>query len=125
MDDVEGEETVKEIPLPALWIRQACNAQDPMSSCHHYLFFMRVMGMITQTTNITAMQLMAPDHLRGRVMSLRVFTMGLSPIGVMFMGALSEPSVLGIQNAVMLGGIVYAFVGVVLFGFMPSLRKFE
>ena len=89
------------------------------------LFFMRVMGMITQTTNITAMQLLAPDHLRGRVMSLRVFTMGLSPIGVMFMGALSEPSVLGIQNAVMLGGIVYAFVGVILFGFMPSLRKFE
>ena len=41
-DDAQGEATVKEIPLPALWIRQACNAQDPISSCHHYLFFMRV-----------------------------------------------------------------------------------
>ena len=42
VDDLQGETTVKEIPVPALWIRQACNAQDPMSSCHHYLFFMRV-----------------------------------------------------------------------------------
>ena len=41
-DDAQGEATVKEIPLPALWIRQACNAQDPIASCHHYLFFMRV-----------------------------------------------------------------------------------
>ena len=37
-DDAQGEATVKEIPLPALWIRQACNAQDPIASCHHYLF---------------------------------------------------------------------------------------
>ena len=42
LDDLTGEATVKEIPLPALWVRQACNAQDPISSCHHYLFFMRV-----------------------------------------------------------------------------------
>ena len=41
-DDLEGEFAVKNTPLPELWVRQACNAQDPMSSCHHYLFFMRV-----------------------------------------------------------------------------------
>ncbi len=42
VDDKDGGTTTKEIPLPPLWIQQACNSQDPMSSCHHYLFFMRV-----------------------------------------------------------------------------------
>ena len=42
VEDTSGEATAKEIPLPDLWMRQAWNAQDPMSSCHHYLFFMYV-----------------------------------------------------------------------------------
>ena len=41
-DDEKGCSVTKEIPLPELWIRQACNAQDPLASCHHYLFFMMV-----------------------------------------------------------------------------------
>ena len=39
LDDLQGEKTVKEIPLLALWVRQAWNAQDPLSSCHHFLVF--------------------------------------------------------------------------------------
>ena len=42
LDDPKGETATQEIPLPDLWARQACNAQDPISSCHHFLFFMRV-----------------------------------------------------------------------------------
>ena len=89
------------------------------------LFFMRIMGMVTQTINMTVMQLQAPDELRARVMSLRVFTMGLSPIGVLIMGTLAEPTVLGVPNAVMLGGVVYAAATVVLFAVTPSLRRFR
>ena len=42
LDDPQGETALLEIPIPDLWIRQACNAQDPISSCRHFLFFMRV-----------------------------------------------------------------------------------
>ncbi len=89
------------------------------------LFFMRIMGMLTQTINMTVMQLQAPDHLRARVMSLRVFTMGLSPFGVMIMGTLAEPTILGVPDAVMLGGVVYAAATLVLFAVTPSLRQFR
>ena len=89
------------------------------------LFFMRIMGMLTQTINMTVMQLQAPDHLRARVMSLRVFTMGLSPIGVLIMGTLAEPTILGVPDAVMLGGVVYAAATLVLFAVTPSLRRFR
>ena len=41
-DDAEGEQVIKEISLPELSVRQAWNAQDPLSSVHHYLVFMYV-----------------------------------------------------------------------------------
>eukprot|EP00973_Karenia_brevis_P015816 2165057-Karenia_brevis.AAC.1 len=31
-----------EIPLPDIFTRQGWNAQDPLSSCYHHLFFMHV-----------------------------------------------------------------------------------
>ena len=40
VDDPHGQETIREIPLPDIFDRQAWNAQDPLSSCYHYLFFM-------------------------------------------------------------------------------------
>ena len=89
------------------------------------LFSMRIVGMITQTVNMTVMQLLAPDHLRARVMSLRVFTMGLSPIGVLIVGTLAEPNLLGVQNAVLLGGAVFGVVTLILFASMPALRGFR
>ena len=89
------------------------------------LFVMRIMGTVTQTTYMTAMQLLAPDHLRARVLSLRVFTMGLSPFGVLIMGTLAEPSLLGVPNSVLLGGAVYGVVSLILFASMPTLRHFR
>ena len=40
VDDSTGQQTMREIPLPDIFDRQAWNAQDPLSSCYHYLFFM-------------------------------------------------------------------------------------
>ena len=40
VDDPSGQETTREVPLPDIFDRQAWNAQDPLSSCYHYLFFM-------------------------------------------------------------------------------------
>ena len=42
-EDPEAEKTSVDIPLPDIFTRQAWNAQDPLASCHHYLFFMYVM----------------------------------------------------------------------------------
>ena len=41
-DDQCGENTELEFPVPDIFVRQGWNAQDPLSSCHHYLFFMHV-----------------------------------------------------------------------------------
>ena len=41
-DDPDGEKATVENSLPDLFVRQGWNAQDPLSSCHHYLFFMHV-----------------------------------------------------------------------------------
>ena len=41
-EDPNAERTSVEIPLPDILTRQAWNAQDPLASCHHYLFFMHV-----------------------------------------------------------------------------------
>ena len=89
------------------------------------LFSMRIMGAVTQTINMTVMQLLAPDHLRARVMSFRVFMIGLSPMGVLIMGTLAEPTLLGVQNAVLLGGAVYGVVTLTLFASTPALRGFR
>ena len=36
-NDPEGERVTVEQPPPDLYVRQGWNAQDPLSSCHHYL----------------------------------------------------------------------------------------
>ena len=41
--DVKDEEVQFELPLPPLSTRQACNAEDPLSSVHHYLYCAKVM----------------------------------------------------------------------------------
>jgi hypothetical protein len=41
-EDPEAEQVSIEIPLPDLLTRQGWNAQDPLASCHHYLFVMYV-----------------------------------------------------------------------------------
>ena len=42
------------------------------------------------STNITLMQVLAPDHIRGRVSSIRFVIMGLMPAGIFAMGAAAE-----------------------------------
>ncbi len=41
-EDPNGDRVRVEIPLPELVTRQGLNAQDPLASVHHYLFFMYV-----------------------------------------------------------------------------------
>lgn len=61
-------------------------------------------------TNLTAVQLHAPEEYRGRVISVRFVAWGLQPVGLLALGGLAE--VIGPQPA--LAG--FAVAGAVLFG---------
>ena len=82
---------------------------------------------ISQTMFMTmvtmAMQQLAPDHLRGRVMSLRVVIMGFSPFGVIIMGALAE--VRGAEDTVLIGAVLYGITALTVFAVVPTIRRFQ
>lgn len=93
-----------------------------------YLSIVLVFGMgMFNTLRMTMvqmiMQLMAPDHLRGRVMSLRVSMQGLSWIGVLALGALAE--FVGAATTVLIAAIVSGTVSLIIFASMRSLRDFR
>ena len=45
---------------------------------------------IFMTSNFTFVQLIAPDHIKGRVLSIRMIAFGLSPFGMLILGLGSE-----------------------------------
>jgi MFS family permease len=87
------------------------------------VFGMGMFNTVGTTMVQMIMQLMAPDHLRGRVMSMRVSTQGLSWIGVLALGGLAE--LVGAANTVLIAAIVSGLVSVAIFALMPSLRRFK
>ena len=86
-------------------------------------------GVFFSTTRRMFMQLAAPDHLRGRVMSMEVFQQGLSPIGVIIWGSIAELMQArqglaeGTQTTWLLGGLMYTAIAVLFFAFVPALRR--
>ncbi len=67
--------------------------------------------------NMTAVQVLSPDYIRGRVVSVRFLAIGLMPIGALFMGALAET--LGASMAV---GIVAILGAIGLAGVQVASR---
>lgn len=69
-------------------------------------------------------QMLAPDALRGRVMSVYSLTFfGLMPMGALWAGAVAE--VAGEPAAIILGAAISLAFGLVLWVFAPWLRKLE
>jgi MFS family permease len=87
------------------------------------VFGMGLFNTLRMTMVRMIMQLMAPDHLRGRIMALNVSMMGLSWIGVLALGALAE--VVGAATTVLIAAIVSGTVSVAIFARMRSLREFR
>ncbi|MBI2856450.1 MAG: hypothetical protein HYX93_06355, partial [Chloroflexi bacterium] len=87
------------------------------------VFGMGMSNTVGTTMGQMIMQLTAPDHLRGRVMSMRVSMQGLSWIGVLMLGALAE--FVGAANTVLIAATVSGLVSVAIFVIMPGLRKFK
>ena len=80
-------------------------------------------GVVTFNASAnTLIQTIAPDHLRGRVMSLYTLVLlGLMPVGGILMGSLA--SGLGSSTAIAIGGAIYVAIIVVAFAFVRALRR--
>jgi MFS family permease len=96
------------------------------TSTHFYLaLFLLVMVGLTNSvymaTNNTLLQINADDHMRGRVMSLYMMTIGLLPTAVLPASAIAES--LGAPVAVGAGGAIVVVFTVVIALFRPTLRR--
>lgn len=80
-------------------------------------------AMIVQlASSNTALQLMAPGQLRGRIVSIYMLAfLGMAPAGSLLAGALART--LGTPAAVLIGGVVCMATGVVVAWRLPSLRR--
>ena len=80
-------------------------------------------GVVTFNASAnTLIQTIAPDRLRGRVMSLYTLALlGLMPAGGILMGSLA--SALGSATAIAIGGAIYVAIIVLSFGFVRALRR--
>jgi hypothetical protein len=69
-------------------------------------------------------QMLAPDALRGRIMSVYSLTFfGLVPIGALWAGAVAEAA--GEPAAMISGALISLVVGGALWFFAPWLRRLE
>jgi MFS family permease len=67
-------------------------------------------------------QTLVPDNLRGRVMAVYTFTFfGFIPLGALLMGTLAEH--FGEPSAVMTGAVITLTVAILIFIFVPAIRK--
>ncbi len=79
--------------------------------------------IVNGATRITVVQLLAPGAMRGRVMSLHaISTRGMGPLGGFQLGAMA--SVIGVQGAVALGGLVCMLVASTVAWRLPEVRNF-
>lgn len=87
------------------------------------MFFMGSTQVMFMTMLTIAMQQLSPDHLRGRIMSLRVIFMGFSPFGVLIMGTIAELH--GASNTVLVGALLYGSTSLLVLMMIPTLRRFQ
>ncbi len=73
--------------------------------------------------NMSIVQLVIEQEIRGRVMSIMMMTFGLMPIGVIPVGFIAEHY--GIDRALWISAICLALVTVMLAIFIPAIRKID
>ena len=74
-------------------------------------------------SNFTFVQLIAPDHIRGRVLSIRMIAFSLSPIGMMLLGTSAE--MFGPPTATAGAGAISVLLIVVLLVAIPILKRVD
>ena len=84
-----------------------------------------------RTIRRMAMQALAPDEMRGRIMSMDVFLQGLGFIGALVWGSIAQLMTnefglaRGAQHTLLLGATLYGLVTIIFFIFVPILRRFR
>jgi MFS family permease len=78
--------------------------------------------LVQLATSNTTLQLMAPEGLRGRIVSFYLLAfVGMTPLGSLAAGAVAER--LGARVAVLVGGTVCLVAGLAFAGRIPGLRR--
>ncbi len=80
-----------------------------------------VCASVFSTQNNTAVQLLIPDRVRGRIMSFMMMSFGLTPLGTLPVSALAQG--LGAPAAVCTGAVWLALVGAGFYLWSPALRR--
>ncbi len=82
-----------------------------------------VFANVFNTTNGTIIQLLIPDEVRGRVMSLMMMTFGLTPLGTLPVSAVAEA--FGVRVAVASASVATAVLALIIFFASRALRRID
>ena len=80
-------------------------------------------SMVVMTVNNTSIQLIIPDELRGRVMSVMMMTWGLMPLGAVPAGIAAQS--VGVRPVVVAGALLSMAAVLVIFRIMPAFRSLD
>ncbi len=87
------------------------------------IFFADVFVTMFMVLNNTAIQVLIPDFVRGRVMSLLMMSFGLTPLGTVPMSWIAERY--GAPFAVGLAAVLMVILAIVFYALSPSLRRLD
>ncbi len=90
------------------------------------LFFIALLGfgsMVVTTVNSTAIQLVIPHEVRGRVMSVMMMTFGLMPLGSVPAGIAAEQ--VGAPPVVAVSAGLFILTALLLFATVPAFRSLD
>jgi MFS family permease len=82
-----------------------------------------IFASMFQTTNATIIQILIPDEVRGRVMSLMMMTFGLTPLGTVPVAAAAQ--MWGAPVAVAGACAITLMIGLIFFAVSASLRRLD
>jgi MFS family permease len=80
-------------------------------------------SMTFMTVNNTAIQVVIPDEVRGRVMSVMMMTFGLMPLGAVPAGIAAQS--IGAPPVVAVGAVLFILSTLGIFAAAPSLRTLD
>lgn len=99
----------------------AMSQVDTLFGAAIVLALYQVFAQTVLTTNMTMVQGMTPDHLRGRVVGVYQMEIGLMPVGGVTAGAIAN--VWGVQTAFLAAGVTAGVVVLLIAVFSPSIRN--
>jgi MFS family permease len=87
------------------------------------LVLVGIFQMFFLASTATLLQMIVPDHLRGRVLSLYMLDRGFMPLGAMFAG--TSAHFIGAPVTVALMGAIVIVLALLVAAAIPAIRKLE